>query len=96
MYGWNGIEDLYMDKTGEILPENLFFLLSGFGSFCYMKTEKSELKRMIALGDGRTKKMYEFLGLLSSVLTTGITLTAPLTRPLGKQNWRLTEIIPSS
>lgn len=58
---WNGIEDLYMDKTGEILPENLFFLLSGFGSFCYMKTEKSELKRMIALGDGRTKKMYEFL-----------------------------------
>ncbi len=24
---WNGIEDLYMDKTGEILPENLFFLL---------------------------------------------------------------------
>ncbi|SCJ91256.1 Uncharacterised protein [uncultured Eubacterium sp.] len=58
---WNGIEDLYMDKTGEILPDNLFFLLSRFGSFCYMKTEKSELKRMVALGDGRTKKMYEFL-----------------------------------
>ena len=58
---WNGIEDLYMNMTGEDLPENFFFLLSGFGSFCYMKTEKSELKRMIALGDGRTGKMYEFL-----------------------------------
>ncbi len=26
-----------------------------------MKTNKSELKRMVALGDGRTKKMYKFL-----------------------------------
>ena len=26
-----------------------------------MKTPKSELKRMVALGDGRTGKMYEFL-----------------------------------
>lgn len=58
---WNGIEDIYMNKTGECLPSNFFFLLSGFGSFCYLKTEKAELKRMVALGDGRTKKMYEFL-----------------------------------
>lgn len=58
---WNGIEDLYINKMNEILPENFFFLLSGFGSFCYMKTPKDEYKRMIALGDGRTKKMYEFL-----------------------------------
>lgn len=58
---WNGIEDLYMNKTGECLPNDFFFLLSGFGSFCYMKTDKAELKRMVALGDGRTKKMYEFL-----------------------------------
>ncbi len=58
---WNGIEDIYMKKTGETLPENFFFLLSGFGSFCYLKTNKAELKRMVALGDGRTKKMYEFL-----------------------------------
>lgn len=58
---WNGIEDLYITRTGETLPENLFFLLSEFGSFCYLKTEKAELKRMISLGDGRTKKMYEFL-----------------------------------
>ncbi|MGX9756976.1 BtrH N-terminal domain-containing protein [Clostridioides difficile] len=58
---WNGIEDIYMNKMGESLPNDFFFLLSGFGSFCYMRTNKKELKRMVALGDGRTKKMYEFL-----------------------------------
>lgn len=58
---WNGVEDIYMNKTGESLPENFFFVLSGVGSFCYLKTDKAELKRMVALGDGRTKKMYEFL-----------------------------------
>jgi hypothetical protein len=58
---WNGIEDLYIRDTGEKLPPSFFFILSAFGSFCYMKTPKSDLKRMIALGDGRTKKMYEFL-----------------------------------
>lgn len=50
-----------MNKTGECLPNNFFFTLAGLGSFCYLKTPKSELKRMIAFGDGRTKKMYEFL-----------------------------------
>lgn len=58
---WNGIEDLYIRDTGEKLPPSFFFILASFGSFCYMKTPKSELKRMIAFGDGRTKKMYEFL-----------------------------------
>lgn len=58
---WNGIEDLYIRDTGETLPPSFFFILSGFGSFCYMKTPKSDLKRMIALGDGRTKHMYKFL-----------------------------------
>ncbi len=58
---WNGIEDLYTRDTGEILPPSFFFILSAFGSFCYMKTPKSDLKRMIALGDGRTRNMYDFL-----------------------------------
>ncbi len=58
---WNGIEDLYTRDTGEKLLPNFFFSLSSFGSFCYMKTPKSDLKRLIALGDGRTKQMYEFL-----------------------------------
>jgi len=58
---WNGIEDLYIRDTGEKLPPNFFFSLSSFGSFCYMKTPKSDLKRMVSLGDGRTKQMYGFL-----------------------------------
>lgn len=43
------------------MPPRFFFVLSGFGSFCYLKTEKSELKRMVSLGDGRTAKMYDYL-----------------------------------
>ena len=58
---WNGIEDLYINQTKEQLPPSFFFVLAGFGSFCYMKTDKAEFKRMVAFGDGRTKKMYEFL-----------------------------------
>ena len=58
---WNGVEDMYIRDTGESLPPKFFFVLASFGSFCYMKTPKAELKRMVALGDGRTRKMYEFL-----------------------------------
>lgn len=58
---WNGVEDIYIRDTEEVLPPKFFFVLSSFGSFCYMKTPKAELKRMVALGDGRTRKMYEFL-----------------------------------
>jgi len=58
---WNGIEDLYIRDTEEKLPPRFFFVLAAFGSFCYLKTPKSDLKRMVALGDGRTKQMYEFL-----------------------------------
>lgn len=58
---WNGVEDLYIRDTGETLPPKFFYVLSSFGSFCYMKTPSAELKRMVALGDGRTRQMYEFL-----------------------------------
>ena len=58
---WNGVEDLYIRDTGETLPPKFFYVLSSFGTFCYMKTPKAELKRMVALGDGRTRQMYEFL-----------------------------------
>lgn len=58
---WNGIEDIYMNKTGEKLPSQFFFAMSGFCSFAYIKTNKSELKRMVSFGDGRTKPMYKFL-----------------------------------
>lgn len=58
---WNGIEDIYMNKTGENLPDQFFFAMSGFCSFAYIKTNKADTKRMVSFGDGRTKKMYEFL-----------------------------------
>ncbi len=48
--------------TGEMLPPKFFYyVLSNFGSFCYMKTPKAELKRMVALGDGRTRQMFDAL-----------------------------------
>jgi hypothetical protein len=37
------------------------FSLSSFGSFCYIKTPKSAIKRIVVLGDERTKHMYKFL-----------------------------------
>ena len=58
---WNGVEDLYIRDTGETLSPKFFYVLSSFGSFCYMKKPKAKLKRMVALGDGRTRQMYEFL-----------------------------------
>ena len=57
----NGVEDLYIKDTGETLPPKFFYVLSSFGTFCYMKTPKSETKRLVILGDGRTRQMYEFL-----------------------------------
>lgn len=58
---WNGIEDIYMNQTNENLPDNFFFILASFGSFCYLKTNKADIKRLVSLGDGRTRKMYEFM-----------------------------------
>lgn len=32
---WNGIEDIYMNITGESLPDQFFFAMSGCCSFAY-------------------------------------------------------------
>ncbi len=58
---WNGIEDIYITKTGEKIPNGFFFALSGFANFVYLKFKAGELKRMPFFGDGRTKPMYDFL-----------------------------------
>lgn len=58
---WNGIEDIYMNKTNTHIPNQYFFAMSGFCSFAYIKTDKADMKRMVSFGEGRTKKMYEFL-----------------------------------
>lgn len=55
---WNGIEDLYMAKTGERIPDFFFFALAGLGNFLYLRTPKSALKRLAVWNDGRTGKMY--------------------------------------
>lgn len=58
---WNGIEDIYMYKTNEKIPNQFFFAMSGFCGFAYIKTNKSDIKRMVSFGDGRTKLMYKLL-----------------------------------
>ena len=66
---WNGIEDIYMNITGEKIPAQFFFAMSGFCSFAYIKTNKADIKRMVSFGDGRTKKMYEFLAICLTIFT---------------------------
>lgn len=56
---WNGIEDLYHEKSGEKVPDSFFFSLSGIGNFVYLKFNKGILKRQAAWNDGRTKQMYK-------------------------------------
>jgi len=56
---WNGIEDIYRQKSGEELPPGFFFCLSGIGKFIYLKNKNMSPKRRAAWGDGRTKKMYQ-------------------------------------
>lgn len=58
---WNGIEDLYITKSGEHLPNFFFFSLAGIGNFIYLRTPKGAIKRQAMWNDGRTKKMYERL-----------------------------------
>lgn len=58
---WNGIEDIYINKTKEKIPDQFFFSMSSFCSFAYIKSNKSDIKRIVSFGDGRTKPMYKFL-----------------------------------
>lgn len=58
---WNGIEDLYLTKTGETIPDFFFFAMAGIGNFIYLRTPKSAVKRWAVWNDGRTIKMYERL-----------------------------------
>lgn len=55
---WNGIEDIYMTKTGENIPPFFFFCLSGVGNITYLKYNDEELPRLLVFGDGRPKKIY--------------------------------------
>lgn len=58
---WNGIEDIYINKTKEKIPDQFFFAMSGFCGFAYIKINKADLKRIVLFGDGSTRQMYKFL-----------------------------------
>lgn len=58
---WNGIEDLYQNKSGKTLPKHFFFSISGIGNFVYLKQNKGILKRQASWNDGRTKQMYSLV-----------------------------------
>ncbi len=55
---WNGIQDIYQQKSGEDVPGYLFFCLSGIGNFVYLSFKQGGLRKMVGWGDGRPKKMY--------------------------------------
>jgi len=59
---WNGIEDIYEWKTRLRTPDYLFFGISGFCNFVYLKQNKADCKRMIYWSNGLSKTMYEFMG----------------------------------
>lgn len=56
---WAGIEDLYSERLGEILPPFFFFTISGTGNFTY---EKREQYRRAVWSNVRVKDMYDFMG----------------------------------
>jgi hypothetical protein len=58
---WNGFEDYYEWKTGNRAPEYMFFGLSGFCNFVYLKQKNADCKRMIYWSNGLTRKMYDFM-----------------------------------
>lgn len=56
---WNGIEDIFQQKSGQKVPDHFFFCLSGIGNFIYLKFSQGNLKRFASWNDGRTKQMYK-------------------------------------
>lgn len=55
---WSGIEDIYVTKSGEEVPEAFFFALSSYGENAYLKFNNVERPVMLSVCDGRTRKTY--------------------------------------
>jgi hypothetical protein len=55
---WNGIEDIFITKTGEDIPPFFFFCLSGVGNAVYLRHRDEKLPRLLMFGDGRPHKIY--------------------------------------
>ncbi len=56
---WSGIEDIYVTKSGEDVPEAFFFALSSYGENVYLKFHDLTRPVMLNVCDGRTRKTYE-------------------------------------
>lgn len=59
---WNVVEDQYTWRTRTIVPDYLFFTLSGIGNFAYIKNKKLPAPKTTYWSNGLTKKMYDFMG----------------------------------
>lgn len=55
---WSGIEDIYVTKSGEDVPEAFFFALSSYGENVYLKFNDPARPVMLSVCDGRTRKTY--------------------------------------
>lgn len=58
---WDGIENMYMNKTGQIVPKYLFFALSGFGESLYLK-DNLEIPHLFFFTPGIPELMYQNIG----------------------------------
>jgi len=57
----NGIEDLYENATGIVLPPYFLFGLSGFCSPAYIKSNSAKAPRMFYPNAAQPKRLFEFI-----------------------------------
>lgn len=55
---WNGIEDVYVSKRGEEVPEAFFLALSSYGENVYLRFHDPARPIMLSVCDGRTRYTY--------------------------------------
>lgn len=50
---WNGIEDIYVNRTGEEVPEAFLFALCSFGESVFLKFNDKKRAFMFSVADWR-------------------------------------------
>ena len=56
---WSGIEDVYVTRINQKVPEAFLFALSSFGETAFIKTGDKKRPYMFSAADGRTRKTYD-------------------------------------
>ncbi len=56
---WSGIEDVYVNRIGEDVPEAFLFALSSYGENVYLKFHDRNRPVLLNVCDGRTRKTYD-------------------------------------